>query len=70
MFTFEGRGGSDPIRSNDEISPPILYGVYFITFMDSSKANLVLKKNDKTWDWQTPPPLGWEKIPKNSKNQF
>ena len=25
--------------------------------MDSSKANLVLEKMIKTWDWQTPPPL-------------
>ena len=30
----------------------------FITFMDSSKANLVLEKMIKTWDWQTPPWLG------------
>ena len=26
--------------------------------MDSSKANLVLEKKEKTWDWQTPPLVG------------
>ena len=42
----------------DEILPPHLCSVCFITFMDSSKANLVLEKFDKKLGFgQTPPPL-------------
>ena len=48
----------------DEILPPHLCSVCFITFMDSSKANLVLEKFDKKLGFgQTPPPPGWSKRP-------
>ena len=43
----------------DEILPPHLCSVCFITFMDSSKANLVLEKFDKKLGFgQTPPLFG------------
>ena len=38
--------------------------------MNSSKANWNLKKMIKRLDWQTPPPLCWDRIPSISKNQF
>ena len=48
----------------DEILPPHLCSVCFITFMDSSKANLVLEKFDKKLGFgQAPPPPVWSKRP-------
>ena len=54
----------------DEILPPHLCSVCFITFMDSSKANLVLEKFDKKLGFgQTPPPV-WSKRPNFSVFSF
>ena len=47
----------------DEILPPHLCSVCFITFMDSSKANLVLEKFDKKLGFGQPPPPVWSKRP-------
>ena len=42
----------------DEILPPHLCSVFFMTFMDSSKATMVLNNSDKKFGFgQAPPPL-------------
>ena len=47
----------------DEILPPHLCSVCFITFMDSCKANLVLGNFAKKLGFGQTPPPGWSKRP-------
>ena len=49
------------------ILPPNLCSVCFITFLDSSKANLILDNFNKKLGFSQTPPPGWDKIPSLSK---